>query len=404
MTTDQALGEPLQSSVRDRAQRLLQRFTDGRLGVLPTLLALVLIAIFFQSQQPAFLSAGNIANLLLQIVALGCLTVGVVFVLLVAEIDLSVGAVSGLAATVSAVTAMTMGVNQVLAVLLGVLTGVVIGIVQALLVAAFGAPAFIITVAGSIAWQGLQFLLLSGASTVNLQPGFMTQLTVGVIPAPVVGVVGAVLVIGYAVVSLLGYRRTRAHGGAPRHLGWVLARIALAAVLLVALLFIFGRYQGVPYGIVIFVGLVLIAETIIWRTAFGRHVLAVGGNVEAARRAGLPVRRIKVIVFALGSACAAIGGILAASRLGAVNTLSGSGDLMLNAVAAAVIGGTSLFGGRGSPVMAVVGVLVIGTLSNGIDLLGLGTPIKLLITGAVLALSIGFDALTRRSRARHGVG
>lgn len=388
---------------RDAIRQLRQRTVDGRLGVLPTVVALVLVGLFFQVQEPSFLSPANLANLLLQVVALGCLTVGVVVVLLIGEIDLSVGAVSGLAAGAMAVANVRLGLDPLLAILLAVAVGMLIGVVQSLLVVAFGAPAFIITVAGSIAWQGLLMLLLSGSSTINLERNLITQISVASLPTVWAWVAGITVCSAYAVVLVVDHARRSRHGLPSGGLVGVVGRILAAVGTFIILVVIYARYDGIPYSVLTFATLVLVVETLLRRTDFGRHVFAIGGNAEAARRVGLNVLRIRITVFAIGGACAALGGVLAASRLGAVNTLSGSGDLMLNAIAAAVIGGTSLFGGRGSAIMAVVGVLVIGTLSNGIDLLGLGTPAKLIITGSVLALAIVFDAVSRRSRSRRGV-
>jgi len=214
----------------------------------------------------------------------------------------------------------------------------------------------------------------------------------------------AVVVAGYAGLQALEVHRRRVAGLRPRPLIEVIGRLALVAVALLAVVVVLDRYRGLPLALVIFLGVVVLFDVVIRRTTYGRHILAVGGNIEAARRAGIAVAGIRVSVFALAGLMAAAGGIMGASRLQAVNQSSGGSDILLNAIAAAVIGGTSLFGGRGSAFSALLGILVIASISNGMDLIGLDSSTKFMVTGAVLLAAVTIDALGRRGRSATGRG
>lgn len=388
-----------------------RRWRQGELGALPVLLGLILIAIIFQTLNHNFLRPLNLTNLMIQIAAVGTIAVGVVLVLLLGEIDLSVGAVSGLSASVMAVLAVKHDVAPVLAVLAGILVGAGIGLIQGAWSFKIGVPAFIVTLAGLLGWQGLQLRVLGATGTINLNDPFTTGLANRLLPLWLGWLIGVIFVVVYAASSILSRRARRRQGLAVPPVAGTLARgvIVAAAVLGAVAIMSIDRSQnvavriaGVPSGVLIFMIFVVGFDLITRRTRFGRHIFAVGGNAEAARRAGINVDRIRIVVFVLGSALAACGGILAASRLYSVNQSSGSGDVLLNAIAAAVIGGTSLFGGRGSVWAALLGALVIGSISNGMDLLALSSAIKFMVTGFVLLLAVTIDALARRSRAAAG--
>ena len=391
-TTQGGLSEPRNHS---RSRRLRR---DA--GSVPVLVGLALIWTAFQIANDRFLSATNLTNLFLQISALGTLAVGVVFVLLLGEVDLSIGAVSGVSASVMAVANVHHGVNAWAAIALGLLCGAAIGALHGLWFAKLGVPAFVVTLAGFIGWQGAQLWILGDTGTVNITDDGITRLTNTFYGTAVTWTLVA-LVMAVAVTSTVASRRRRSRAGlvnpGPTR---AIVRLAAFAAATVATAVVFTRDRGLPLAVVIFVGIVAICELLISRTTFGRHVLAVGGNAEAARRAGIPVDGIRIAVFVLASTMAAAGGILAASRLLAVNQSSGGGDLLLNAIAAAVIGGTSLFGGRGSARSALLGALVIGSVSNGMDLLAVDASVKFMVTAAVLLAAATIDGLSRRSTSR----
>jgi D-xylose transport system permease protein len=390
--------EPARSPVSDFLRRIA-------LGDFPSLRVIVGIAVIwtiFQLANDRFLSSVNLSNLVLQITAVATISIGVVLVLLLGEIDLSVGAVSGLAASVMAVLSVKEGVAPELAIVAGLATGALIGLFNGLMVTTFGIPSFVVTLAGLIGWQGLQLAVLGDTGTVNLPDNLITDLT-STFFEPAIGWAIAVAVIAAYAASVVAARMRRVRGGleAPPLLGSVLRVAVVAAAVLVAVA-ILNDDRGVPLAAVIMISLMAIFSFITERTFYGRHIFAVGGNDEAARRAGIRTKRIRITVFTLASTLAAAGGILAASRLLAVNQSSGGSDLLLLAIAGPVIAGTSLFGGRGFVWSALLGALVIGSISNGIDLLGLESDIRFMITGGVLLLAVTIDAATRLRRQASG--
>jgi D-xylose transport system permease protein len=327
-----------------------------------------------------------------------------VLVLLLGEIDLSVGSVSGLSAAVLGVTFVNKGWPLVASLLVGVAIGVVIGLFYGALYTRFGVPSFVITLAGLLGFLGLQLLVLGKEGSLNLPfdsalVGFATRSFLS--PGLAYGLAVAVVVV--YVLTRLRSRRARIAAGlssAPNSI-IALKAVALALVLVVPVAVLNGD-RGVSSMFVLFLALVVATDFAIRRTRWGRSVVAVGGNVEAARRAGINVRRIYLSVFALCSTFAAVGGLLAAARLVAVNQSSGGADTNLNAIAAAVIGGTSLFGGRGSAYSALLGALVIMSISNGLALLSLDSSVRFMVTAAVLLVAVTIDSLSRRSRQSHG--
>ncbi len=381
-----------------------RRVASGDLGSLPVVVGLVVIWLVFWSQPPRFLSAVNLSNLALQMTATGLISVGIVLVLLLGEVDLSVGSVSGVTAAILATQIAKHGQTQVLALLIALAAGAIVGSLQGLVFARLGVPSFVVTLAGLIGWQGLQLAVLNPDGTVTLPAGPVENLTSTYYGAPIGFPLVAVVVAGYAALQALEVHRRRAAGLRPRPLVEVIGRLALVAVALLAVVVVLDRYHGLPLALVIFVGVVVLFDVVIRRTTYGRYILAVGGNIEAARRAGIAVAGIRVSVFALAGLMAAAGGIMGASRLQAVNQSSGGSDILLNAIAAAVIGGTSLFGGRGSAFSALLGILVIASISNGMDLIGLDSSTKFMVTGAVLLAAVTIDALGRRGRSATGRG
>ena len=381
---------------------VVRRFVQGDLASLRVILGLIVIWIIFQSQNDRFLTAVNLTNLMLQITAVGLISVGVVYVLLLGEIDLSVGAVSGLGAAVVAVLNVKHGWNPYLAIAAGVIAGLTIGVVQGALSTGFGIPSFVVTLAGLLTWQGALLYILGDTGTINITDSKITGLA-NTFYSDAVGWTMALVAIGvYAAATLWAWRQRVVAGLADRQLTGPLIRIVVVAAAVIAAVAILNSDRGVPLAVLILVGFVAGMEYIARRTRFGRHVYAVGGNAEAARRAGINVHAIRVIVFAIAGSMAAIGGIMQMSRLLAVNQGSGGSDLLLLAIAGPVIAGTSLFGGRGSVWSALLGALVIGSISNGMDLLALESSVKFMVTGGVLLAAVIVDAIARRQRQAAG--
>jgi D-xylose transport system permease protein len=381
---------------------VVRRALQGDLASLRVVAGLILIGAIFQIANDRFLSAVNLTNLMLQITAVGLISVGVVYVLLLGEIDLSVGAVSGLAAAMMAVMNVKHGWNPYLSIAVGVATGVVIGLIQGSLFTSFGIPSFVVTLAGLLTWQGLLLYVLGETGTVNVTDSVITGLANTFYSNTVGWIVAVVVIALYAGAQVWSYvGRVRA-GLAHQDLLPVIARVAIVAAAVVAAIAILNSDRGLPLAVIILIAFVAGMEFVGTRTKFGRHVFAVGGSAEAARRAGISVHRVRIAVFGLCSTMAAIGGILAASRLLAVNQSSGGSDLLLLAIAGPVIAGTSLFGGRGSVWSALLGALVIGSISNGMDLLAFESSVKFMVTGGVLLAAVVVDALARRSRQAAG--
>src|SRR5919106_558406 len=327
---------------------LLRRFVQGDLAELRVVIALAVIWAIFYIQEERFLSSVNLTNLVLQATAVGLVAVGVVLVLLLGEIDLSVGAVSGLCAAVMAVLVEQKGWSPYLGIAAGVLAGTAIGLFQGSVFTRFAIPSFVVTLAGLLAWPGAQLEVLGETGTVNLTDPKIVGLTT-TFYSDTVGWVFAFLAIGaYAGLTLLSRQRRLREGLSAPQLGTLVLRIVVVAVVVLAAVWVLNDDRGLPLAVLILVGFVLLLSYITTRTTFGRHIYAVGGNAEAARRAGIHVNRVRVLVFMIASTMAAVGGIMAASRLLAVNQSSGSGEFLLLAIAAPVIAGTSLFGGRWS--------------------------------------------------------
>ncbi len=385
-----------------RGGSFLRRFVEGDLGELRVIVVLAVIWAIFQSQEDRFLTATNLTNLLLQITAIGLVSVGVVLVLLLGEIDLSVGAVSGLCAAIVGVLSVRHGWSPYLAIAAGIAVGAAIGTFHGSIFTTFGIPSFVVTLAGLLAWQGAQLEVLGTTGTLNITDPKITGLTSTFYEGAAGWVIAIVGIAVYAAVTLLDRRRKAREGLRVRSLGVVVARLAVAAAAILIAVAVLNEDRGLPLAALIFVGFVILFQFVTTKTTFGRHIYAVGGNAEAARRAGIKVKRIRIVVFAIASSMAAIGGIMAASRLLAVNQSSGAGDFLLLAIAGPVIAGTSLFGGRGSVWTALLGALVIGSISNGMDLLALESSVKFMVTGAVLLAAVIVDALARRRRQATG--
>ncbi len=385
---------------------LIDRIRSGDLGSLPVVVGLVIIWTVFETLNPIFLSSSNLVNLLFDSSTVGVIALGIVCVLMIGEIDLSVGSVSGFASAMVGVLWVNAGLPVWLAIIAAVVVGGAVGAIYAVLFNRLGMPSFVSTLAGLLAILGLQLYLLGDTGSINLPYG-SALVTLGqtlVMPHLVGYAIAALAGIG---IFVSGYRtaaRRRTAGLSSQSLNALVARAVVLVVVLEAIVFYLSQDRGIPWMFGIFVGLVVAMDYALTRTKWGRSMKAVGGNREAARRAGIDVRRINMSAFVLCSSLAALGGVMSAARLASSSQQAGTGDVNLDAIAAAVIGGTSLFGGRGSAYAALLGIIVIQSISSGLTLLDLSSSLRYMITGAVLAIAVIVDSLARRSRASHGRG
>jgi D-xylose transport system permease protein len=379
----------------------------GELGSLPIIVGLVIIAVIFGSVSPVFFSPRNFVNLALQIAGITTIAIGVVWVLLIGEIDLSVGFVSGVGGVVTAMLLLppSPGLPWPIAIGIALAITAAIGVTQGLIITKFGVPSFVVTLAGLLIWSGVVLILTTIVSK-NGSIGIQDLVVIGIagsfLPATLSWILVGLLVGAYAVAQVVEVRSKRANGLPARPWAIVTVQVAILALISFTAVWYFNLDRGVP-SVSVLLGVLLIFWTIVAsRTRFGRYVYAIGGSAEAARRAGIRVDRIRVLVFMICSLMAGLGGIVLASRLRSVDTGTGGGNLLLNAIAAAVIGGTSLFGGQGRIVSALLGALVIGSVENGMGLLGLPSGVKFVITGLVLLAAVLLDAVAKRRRAATG--
>jgi D-xylose transport system permease protein len=397
-------------SVGEYWQGYLNKLRAGDVGSLPAILGLVVLLIVFTIASPGtFLSTFNLANLLTQAGSICVLAMGIGFVLLLGHIDLSAGVIGGVGAGVMA-EMLLKGLPWYATVLIALAVGVVMGIFTGVLVSAVGIPSFVVTLATFLAYQGVLLWIIGTGGTVPINDDVIFAISNGNMPVTLGWIVVIASIAAYAGINLMVYQRRRAANLVTPPLQVILLRIAVIGVLLLGATFLLSQnrskgaivLEGIPW-IAPIVGVLLVFWTFVQnRTAFGRHVYAVGGNAEAARRAGIRVGNITIACFIISSAMAVISGIIAASRLSSVTPDAGAGNILLYAVAAAVIGGTSLFGGKGKARDAIIGGLVIAVIDNGLGLLGLQAYIKYIVTGLVLLLAASVDAISRRRRAGAG--
>ena len=381
-----------------------RKMKSGDLGSIPVVIGLAIIWIIFTSLNSNFLTAGNLSDMSVAMVGTGMIAVGIVFVLLLGEIDLSVGSVSGVAGASFAVLNVTNGMNEWLAFVLAILTGTVAGVLHGFFFAKIGVPAFAVTLAGLLFWNGLMLQILGSNGTINLDPdGVVAQLTSYYFSDVAAAyALAAVVTAGFFLSSFLGNRRREAAGVPSRPLSETIVRTVLLAVLAFTVAIVFNQYKGLPLAVVIFIAVLLVTDFVLRRTSYGRKVFALGGSVEASRRAGINVEMVRISVFAISGTFAAVGGLFIASKIAAANQGAGGGDLLMNAIAAAVIGGTSLFGGRGRTWNALLGVLVIVSIQYGLALEGIASPVQYMITGGVLLATVVIYAVTRKTQKTAG--
>ncbi|ARF57944.1 sugar ABC transporter permease [Streptomyces gilvosporeus] len=384
-----------------------RRVRGGELGSLPVVIGLIVIAIVFQLKNSSFLSADSIANIGVYTSGLGIMAVGIVFVLLLGEIDLSVGSVAGVGAAVWAVLSVTHGVNDYLSALIAVAAGAAIGALHGFFFAKIGVPAFVVTLAGFLGWSGLQIWMMGQEGSINTPSGSLVENLTGYYFQDKGAAYGlaVVAVLAYAASLLLDAKRRRAAALPARPLSEILLRTGVVAVLALAVAYVLNEpagARGLPLALVLFLAVLVIADFVVRRTTYGRQIFAVGGNAEAARRAGINVNKIRISVFALSGMLAAFGGLFIASLSGGATKNLGSGNTLMNVIAAAVIGGTSLFGGRGKIWSALLGMLVIQSIQQGLNLLGMASEIQYMITGAVLLAAVVIDSVSRRTQKTAG--
>ncbi len=382
----------------------ISRVRSGDLGMLPVAIGLIVISTVFSILNPIFLAPNNLVNLLFDCATVGIISLGIVCVLILGEIDLSVGSMSGLASAIIGVLWVNFGISLPLAIGAALVTGAAVGALYAMLYNRLGMPSFVATLAGLLALLGMQLYILGPTGSINLpyasplvrfgqilvMPDWLSYL-LALVP-------GAVLIAAGLVIR----KRRQAVNLSSQPLSSLVVKAAVLTLVLEAAVYYLNMGRGVPWMFGLFVALVVILNYALTKTQWGRSMFAVGGNREAARRSGINVRRIYMSAFMLCSTLAALGGTLSAARLASSSQQAGTGDVNLNAIAAAVIGGTSLFGGRGSAYSALLGIIVIQAISNGLTLLNLSSSLRYMITGAVLAIAVIVDSLARRSRVSHG--
>ncbi len=392
------------SGISGTLRGFFDRVRSGDLGSLPVIVGLIVIWTVFTTLNPLFLSSNNLVNLLFDCSTIGIIALGIVCVLMLGEIDLSVGSMSGVGSALIGVLWVNQGVPLPIAIACALAAGATMGAVYALLRTRLGMPSFVSTLAGLLGLLGLQLYLLGNTGSINLPYG-SAMVRFGQLMIMPDWLSHLVAALAGLVMLVMGLRRIQQRRAAKLSSGGVaglLLRVAVITIGLQGAVYYLNLGRGVPWMFALFVTLVLIMNYAFLRTQWGRSMRAVGGNAEAARRAGIGVRKIYFSAFILCSTLASLGGVLSAARLASASQQAGTGDVNLNAIAAAVIGGTSLFGGRGSALSALLGIIVIQSIANGLTLLSLSSSLRYMITGAVLAIAVIVDSLARQSRQSHG--
>ncbi|MFC9342663.1 sugar ABC transporter permease [Streptomyces sp. NPDC057020] len=381
-----------------------RKLRSGELGSLPVVLAVIIIWTVFGSLNSTFLSAQNLSDLSQQIVGTGMIAVGIVFVLLLGEIDLSVGSVSGLCAAIFAVLNVLNGMNEWLALLVAIAGGAAVGLIQGFFFAKVGVPAFVVTLAGNLAWNGLMLQVLGSSGTVNIpSESIVSKLYSTIYHSPAAAYVTAAVGVGlFLTASLLDAGRRRKARVPFRPIAEIVLRTVVIAALAFVTAYILNQYQGLPLALLIFLIVLVLLDFVLRRTTYGRRIFAVGGNIEGARRAGISVPFVRMSVFSIAGTMAAVGGLFLAGQIQSASQTSGGGNLLMNVIAAAVIGGTSLFGGRGTVWSALLGALVIGSIQSGMNIMGVSNAVQFMITGSVLLAAVVVDSLSRRTQKAAG--
>jgi D-xylose transport system permease protein len=402
-----------QGGLGQASREYWEKVKGGDLGSLPAIFgALVLVIVFGVLQGDTFLTANNFANLINQGAAITVLAVGLVFVLLLGEIDLSAGFTAGTGAAILAVTLTEHNWAWPLSVLAALACGVAIGFAIALLVARLGIPSFVVTLSFFLGLQGAMLLIIGEGGTIPIRNQAILDVMNSNMPVALGWLFALLIIGGFAGTTMLAIRRRRKAGLPTQAVTVWAAKVGALAVLVLIAVYLLNQerqrpaapivIQGVPWVVPLVGAIVVGLSFMLMRTAFGRHVYAVGGNAEAARRAGIGVANIKTVCFIICSTMAVVAGILLASRDNSVSPTTGGAQTLLYAVGAAVIGGTSLFGGRGKVYDAVTGGLVVAIIANGLPLVTQKSGVQFIINGLVLLLAASVDAISRRRAAASG--
>jgi D-xylose transport system permease protein len=401
--TEAALTGEKQEEFESLGSRLGTNIRSGNLGSWPVIIALGLVVLVFSQTAQNFFTPANFTNIITQMAGTALIAYGVVFVLLIGEIDLSVAFVSGVAGVVVAEAQLPTGLNLpwYLCVFLALLATTLIGVFQGSVVALIGVPSFVVTLAGYEIWQGVILRSLT-QGVIVIQDNKINDFSNYLFSDMAGWIMAAVVSVAYSGGMLASAFEGRRHGIPIRDPQLLALKVIAVPVVSFVTVWILNKDRGVPLGLLLVVGGLVVLTYLAKRTTFGRHVYAVGGNAEAARRAGINVARIRILVFALAGGMSGLGGIVLAARLNSVDLNAGGGTLLIDAIAAAVIGGTSLFGGRGEVRNALIGAALISTVSNGMFILGYSTGIIFMVTGAILLLAVTFDTVVRRVQVRSG--
>ncbi len=433
------LASQTQLSVGATIANYFKRVRAGDLGALPIIIGLAIIAAIFQGQNENFLTARNFVNLILQMAGITVIAIGVVYVLLLGEIDLSIGYVSGVAGVlmtwllkgglqpftllgwIPGLDAESMSWMQTkldpqpwfVAIPIALVVASLIGLLHGVIITRFQLPAFIVTLAGLLAWNGVVLILVGEGGTIVLQDTVALGITNSYIgdgdgkgvylSSTWAWAVIAVAILAFIAAQFMQINKRRARNLPHTPIVLVLFQALIIAAVAAGATYVCLQDRGLPVIGMIIILLLTVFTYLATSTKFGRYVYAVGGNKEAARRAGIQVERIRIYVFMISSLMAGMGGLVLASRLRSVATDAGGGNLVLNSIAAAVIGGTSLFGGSGRVTSALLGALVVASVENGMGLLGLSSGVKFIITGLVLLVAVLVDSLSRSSQAKSGL-
>ena len=399
------------ATVADSARDYVNRLRGGDMGSLPAILGLVFLFVVFASLNDRFLTTYNMANLLIQAGSICVMAMGIVFVLLLGEIDLSAGVAGGACATITALMLIDYDWTWWLATLAGVAVGALIGTAIGSLVSFLGIPSFVVTLAFFLALQAVPLKLIGSGGSFRYDDPVLRGLSIRNVPVTAGWIAAIVIVVGFAALSLWRYRTLTAKGLVHQPIGLVAIRIAILAVIVLGLTALLNSNRapnpnfviaGIPWVLPVVIGLLLIWTFVLTKTRFGRHLYAVGGNAEAARRAGINVARVRILVFMISGGMAGLGGVVLAARLNSVDLNAGGGTLLIDAIAAAVIGGTSLFGGRGEIRDALFGALVIATIANGLNTLNLTQGVIFITTGGILLFAVTLDTILRRRQRKAG--
>ena len=393
-------------TIKGAAKDYWSRVKAGDIGSLPAVLGLIVLCLVFGSMSSVFLTPGNFANLITQAAAVIVIAMGLIFVLLLGEIDLSAGYTAGVTGAVLVILITNQGQPWYVALIASIAVGALLGFLLGSLVARLGIPSFVVTLAAFLAFQGILLLLAGEGGTIRVEDPTILAVENSNMSPTVSWIFFLIVAVAY-VLSGLTAMNSRRKAGLKSELKklWI---IKTAGLLLITGLAVFAlnlersnnpdlvSLKGIPYVVPVILLLLVIGTFVLGRTAFGRHIYAVGGNAEAARRAGIDVKRIRIAAFMICSSLAAIAGMIFASRQNSVSPTTGGSSTLLYAVGAAVIGGTSLFGGKGKMRDAILGGLVVAVIDNGMGLLGYAAGIKFIVTGLVLLVSAGVDAISRR--------